>query len=165
MPMKTLVKNCPFCNKVYEQRSYAVWGRQPTDEDRWLFGTPFVLCPHCGKLFVDKDRQELAITGPRKQDTAVIGPASLRLALMGAILGVALLLARQTVLALIAFGVAAATLIADAALFPTRRKKLENERTASEKRLSDPEYIRALKRAGYVVPEKYLNKQTEEAST
>ncbi len=162
MPMKTLVKNCPFCKKVYEQRSYAVWGRQPTDKDKWLFGTPFVLCPHCGKLFVDKDRQELAITGPRKQDTAVIGPASVRIALMGAILGGVLLLARQTVLALIAFGVAAATLIADAALFPTRRRKLENERAASEKRLADPEYARALVRAGYDIPEKYLN---EEAST
>ena len=159
MAVKTLVKNCPFCKKVYEQRSYATWGRQPTDEDSWLFGTPLKLCPHCKKLFIDKDVQELAITGPRKQDTAIIGPASLRLAVMGAILGAALLIGRLTAFALIAFGVALATLIADAALYPARRKKLEVERQASEKRLSDPEYAAALKRAGYDIPERYLNKE------
>ena len=157
MRTNTLVKNCPFCNKVYEQRSYISWGKSPRDEDRWLFGAPLLLCPHCNRLFIDKDRQELAITGPRKQDTAVIGPASMRLGILGAALGAILLIPGQTALALIAFGVAAATLIADAALYPTRRRKLENERRASEKRLSDPEYARALKRAGYDVPEKYLN--------
>ena len=51
MAMKTLVKNCPFCKKVVEQRAYASWGRQPSEEDKWLFGTPLKLCPHCGKLF------------------------------------------------------------------------------------------------------------------
>lgn len=163
MPMKTLVKNCPFCKKTYEQRSYAVWGRQPTDEDRWLFGTPLLLCPNCGKLFIDKDRQELALTGPRKQDRAVIGPASLRIALMGAILGAVLLIARQTPLGLIAFTVALATLVADAALYPTRKRKLDNELAASRKRLSDPEYALALKRAGYDIPDRYLTKpQSEE---
>ena len=157
MRTKTLVKNCPFCRKVYEQRSYISWGKDPLDEERWLFGTPLVLCPNCGKLFIDKDRQELAITGPRRQDTAVIGPASIRLGLLGAVLGAIFLIAGQTALGLIALCVAAATLAADAALFPTRRRKLENERIASEKRLSDPEYALALKRAGYEIPEKYLN--------
>ena len=87
MAMKTLVKNCPFCKKVVEQRAYASWGRKPSEEDKWLFGTPLKLCPHCGKLYVDKDIQELAITGPRKQDTVFVGPASLRIALMGVALG------------------------------------------------------------------------------
>ena len=50
MAMKTLVKNCPFCKKVVEQRAYASWGRKPSEEDKWLFGTPLKLCPHCGKL-------------------------------------------------------------------------------------------------------------------
>ena len=162
MPMKNLVKNCPFCGKVVEQRAYATWGREARDEDRWLFGTPMLVCPHCGKLYVDRDRQELAITGPRKQDTLVIGPASLRLAALGAVLGAVLLIAGQTTFALIAFAVALATLVADAALYPTRRKKLENERVASEKRLSDPNYARALARAGYDVPERYLKNQIQE---
>ena len=159
MAMKTLVKNCPFCKKVVEQRAYASWGRNPSEQDKWLFGTPLRLCPHCGKLFVDKDRQELAITGPRKQDLAVIGPASLRLALMGVVLGALLLLGKLNVFAWIAFGVALATLIADAALYPTRRKKLEVERQASEKRLSDPRYAQALKNAGYDIPQRYLTRE------
>ena len=159
MPTKTLVKNCPFCKKVVEQRAYASWGRKPSEEDRWLFGTPLKLCPHCGKLYVDKDIQELAITGPRKQDTAFVGPASLRIALMGVVLGALLLIGRLTVFACIAFGVALATLVADAALYPTRQKKLAAERVASEKRLSDPDYARALKNAGYDIPDRYLKKE------
>lgn len=162
MRTRTLVKNCPLCGKVYEQRSYITWGREEKDEDRWLFGAPLRLCPHCGKLFIDKDMQELALTGPRRQDKAVIGPASLRLGILGVTLGALLLIPGQTALALIAFGVAAATLAADAALYPTRKRKLDNERKASEKRLSDPEYARALKRAGYDIPEKYLTNGKEE---
>ena len=150
MAMKTLVKNCPFCKKVVEQRAYASWGRKPSEEDKWLFGTPLRLCPHCGKLYVDKDIQELAITGPRKQDTAFVGPASLRIALMGVVLGALLLIGRLTVFACIAFGVALATLVADAALYPTRQKKLAAERVASEKRL---------KNAGYDIPDRYLKKE------
>ncbi|MBR2797991.1 MAG: hypothetical protein IKF98_06615 [Clostridia bacterium] len=159
MAMKTLVKNCPFCKKVVEQRAYASWGRQPSEQDKWLFGTPLRLCPHCGKLFIDKDIQELAITGPRRQDTAIVGQASLRLALMGVVLGALLLIGRLNVLAYIAFGVALVTVGADAALYPTRQKKLEAERLASEKRLSDPGYARALKNAGYDIPERYLTKE------
>ena len=159
MAIKTLVKNCPFCKKVVEQRAYASWGRKPSEEDKWLFGTPLKLCPHCGKLYIDKDMQELAITGPRKQDTVFVGPASLRIALMGVALGALLLIGRLTVFACIAFGVALATLVADAALYPTRQKKLAAERVASEKRLSDPDYARALKNAGYDIPDRYLKKE------
>ena len=159
MAMKTLVKNCPFCKKVVEQRAYTSWGRKPSEEDKWLFGTPLKLCPHCGKLYIDKDIQELAITGPRKQDMAVVGPASLRIALMGVVLGALLLIGRLTVFACIAFGVALATLVADAALYPTRQKKLAAERVASEKRLSDPDYAKALKNAGYDIPDRYLKKE------
>ena len=159
MAMKTLVKNCPFCKKVVEQRAYASWGRKPSEQDKWLFGTPLKLCPHCGKLFIDSDRQELAITEPRRQDMAVVSPASLRLALMGVVLGMLLLLGNLKVLAYIAFGVALATLVADAALYPTRQKKLEAERLASEQRLSDPDYARVLKNAGYDIPERYLKKE------
>ena len=162
MAVKTLVKNCPFCKKVVEQRTYASWGRTPSEQDKWLFGSPLRLCPHCGKLFIDKDRQELAITGPRKQDMAVVGPASLRLSLMGVVLGALLLIGKLYALAYIAFGVALATLVADAALYPTRQKKLEAERLASEKRLGDPKYAKALKNAGYAIPERYLEKEETE---
>ena len=90
---------------------------------------------------------------------AVVGPASLRLALMGVVLGALLLVTKLNVLAYIAFGVALATLVADAALYPTRQKKLAVEQVASEKRLSDPGYARALKKAGYDIPERYLKEE------
>jgi len=42
------------------------------------------MCPHCKQVFFDKDVQEIAITGMRKQDKALITPGSLKLAAMGA---------------------------------------------------------------------------------
>ena len=60
---------------------------------------------------------------------------SLRIALMGVVLGGLLLIGKLNTFAYIAFGVALLTLGAAAALSPTRQKKLANERLASEKRL------------------------------
>ncbi len=160
MPVKSLVKNCPYCRHVYEQRSYVAQSRTPADEDRWLFGSPMKMCPNCHKMFVDQDMQELAITRPRKRDTVLINASTVKIALIGAVLGAGLIfLAHQTELGLIAFGVALATVIADLALYPNRMKKLEREREASEKRLSNPDYARMLQKAGYHVPEKYLKQE------
>ena len=79
--------------------------------------------------------------------------------LVSLLLGALLLVGKLNVLAYIAFGVALATLVADAALYPTRQNKLAAERVASEKRLSDPGYARALKKAGYDIPERYLKEE------
>lgn len=158
MAIKTITKTCPFCGKVYEQRSFNVRSRKSelTAEDRWLFGTPMKLCPNCKKLFIDKDVQELAITGPRARDKALINPTSRTLTLMGLILGAILWFGGLKTLALIAVGVGVLCAAMDLALYPSRMKRLERERQASEKRLSDPDYARALKKAGYDIPERYL---------
>ena len=159
MAIKTITKTCPFCKKVYEQRSFNSRGKTVTDEERWLFGSPLRMCSHCKQLFFDKDVQELAITGPRKQDKALITPGSAKLALMGILLGVLMFVAKLTVFAIIAAAVGVLCGIADLCLYPTRMKKLEKERQASEKRLSDPKYARMLKNAGYDVPGKYLKEE------
>lgn len=164
MPMKTLVKNCPHCGKVCEQRAYMARGREGTDEDRWLFGTPLKLCPNCRELYIDRDMQEMAITPPRKRDTALVGASTLKIAGLGAILGTAMHLGKLHTLGWITWGVALATLAADLALYPTRMGKLKREKQASEQRLSDPKYALALKRAGYDVPERYLQEGQEEQS-
>lgn len=163
MAIKTITKTCPFCKKVYEQRSFNARGKVVTDEERWLFGSPLRMCPNCKQLFIDKDMQELAITGPRKQDSAIITPGSRKLALMGVILGVLMYVAGLHIFGYITGGVGVACGIADLAFYPTRLKKLERERQASEKRLSDPNYARMLKNAGYSIPEKYLNQESRQA--
>ena len=161
MAIKSITKTCPFCGKIYEQRNFNVRSRKSevTEQDRWVYGTPMKICPGCKKLFIDKDVQELAITELRRQDKALINPASRNLTLMGLILGALLYLGGLTVFAMIAAGVGVLCSVVDLALYPTRMKKLEREREASEKRLSDPNYARALKRAGYDIPEKYLKNE------
>ena len=162
MAIQSITKNCPFCGKIYEQRSFNTRRRgEVTDEDRWVFGSPMKICPGCKKLFIDRDVQELAITGTRKRDRALINPATRTLSLMGLILGGLLYLAKLKVFALIAAGVGVLCAAVDVALYPTRMKKLERERQASEKRLSNPDYARALKKAGYDIPERYLEKRGE----
>ena len=157
MAIKSITKTCPFCGKIYEQRSFNVRrGQEITNEDRWIFGTPMKICPGCKKLFIDKDVQELAITNPRKQDKALINPSTRTLTLMGIILGALLYFAGLPIFAIIAAGVGVLCAAVDIGLYPSRMKKLERERQASEKRLSDPDYARALKKAGYNIPEKYL---------
>lgn len=154
MAIRSITKKCPFCRKVYEQRSISIRGRQIAEEDKWLFGSPARVCPNCKRLFLDKDMQELAITSPRKRDKAIITEASCKIALMR--------LASQATLSYICGAFGALWALADLALYPVRMKKLARERQASEKRLSDPSYALMLKKAGYAVPEKYLHPTTEE---
>lgn len=156
MAYKTLTKCCPFCQKVYEQRTFISRGKTVTDEERWLFGSPLRMCPHCKRMFVDSDLQEMALTGPRKQDKAPLSPGVMKLALMGVTLGALMMVAGQYMLGYIAAGVGIVCAIVDLALYPTRMKKLEQEQKASQQRLSDPAYAQLLKNAGYPVPEQYL---------
>ena len=156
MASKRLTKTCPHCRKVYETRTVSAWGRQITAEDRWVFGMPLKSCPSCHRLFIDPDVQELALTEPRKKDKALVSGGSLRLAALGVALAAVLYAGGQRATALAIGGVAVLTVIADLALYPYRMKKLDREREASRQRLSDPAYAKALKDAGYKVPEAYL---------
>ena len=83
--------------------------------------------------------------------------AGLMLLPVGALVALLLVLLGQPTFAIVAAGVAVVYLMMDLALYPMRMNKLKKERAASEARLSDPEYARALKKAGIDVPEKYLN--------
>lgn len=156
MAVKTITKTCPFCKKVYEQRSFNARGKEVTEEERRVYGTPMKICPHCKRLFIDKDVQELAICGTCKRDKQLINPGTRTLALMGIILGALLFFGGATVFGYVAAGVGVLCAAVDVGLYPSRMKRLERERQASEKRLSDPDYARALKRAGYPVPDRYL---------
>lgn len=156
MAVKTITKACPFCNKIYEQRSFNARGKEITEEERRVYGTPLKICPNCKRLFIDKDVQELAISGSCKRDRQLINPGTRTLTLMGLILGALLYLGDAKPFACVAAGVGVLCAVVDVALYPSRMKRLERERQASEKRLSDPDYARALKKAGYTIPDKYL---------
>ena len=67
----------------------------------------------------------------------------------------------QPTFAIVAAAVAVVYLAMDLGMYPMRMGKLKKEREASEKRLSDPDYARALKRAGIDVPERYLKGESK----
>lgn len=156
MSMQHLTKKCPYCGRIYEQRSYGSVGRKPAPEDAWVYGSPMKLCGNCKRIFIDKDVKELAITELRKSDTAKITANTKMLLPMGALVAVLLYLLGQPTFAIVAAAVAVVYLAMDLGMYPMRMGKLKKERAASEKRLSDPDYARALKKAGIDVPERYL---------
>ena len=160
MSVQQITKKCPYCGRVYEQRACGGFGRKPLPEDVWVYGSPMKLCANCKRIFIDKDVKELAITELHKSDTAKITAPTRTLLPMGAILAVLMYAMGQTTFALIAAGVAVVYLAMDLGLYPMRMGKLRKEREASEKRLSDPDYARALKKAGIDVPERYLKKES-----
>ena len=160
MSVQQITKKCPYCGKVYEQRACGGFGRKPLPEDVWVYGSPMKLCANCKRIFIDKDVKELAITELRKSDTAKITANTMTLLPMGALVAVLLYLLGQSTFAIVAAAVAVVYLAMDLGMYPMRMGKLRTEREASEKRLSDPEYARALKQAGIDVPERYLKKES-----
>ena len=156
MSMQHLTKKCPYCGRIYEQRSYGSVGRKPAPEDAWVYGSPMKLCGNCKRIFIEMDVKELAITELRKSDTAKITANTKMLLPMGALVAVLLYLLGQPTFAIVAAAVAVVYLAMDLGMYPMRMGKLKKERAASEKRLSDPEYALALKKAGIDVPERYL---------
>ena len=160
MSMQHLTKKCPYCGRIYEQRSYGSVGRKPAPEDAWVYGSPMKLCANCKRIFIDMDVKELAITELRKSDTAKITANTKMLLPMGALVAVLLYVLGQPTFAIVAAAVAVVYLAMDLGMYPMRMGKLRKEREASEKRLSDPDYARALKKAGIDVPEKYLKSES-----
>ena len=161
MAVQQITKKCPYCQKIYEQRACGGFGRKSAPEDIWVFGSPMKLCSNCKRIFIDKDVKELAITPPRKADLAKVTASTRSLLVLGALVTLLLLLLGQRAFAWVAGAIALVYLLADLALYPVRMGKLRKERAASEARLSDPEYARALKKAGIDVPEKYLKDENE----
>ena len=156
MSMQHLTKKCPYCGRIYEQRSYGSVGRKPAPEDAWVYSSPMKLCGNCKRIFIDMDVKELAITELRKSDTAKITASTRTLLPMGALVALLLYVLGQPTFAIVAAAVAVVYLAMDLGMYPMRMGKLKKEREASEKRLSDPDYARALKKAGIDVPERYL---------
>ena len=161
MSMQHLTKKCPYCGRIYEQRSYGSVGRRPAPEDAWVYGSPMKLCGNCKRIFIDMDVKELAITELRKSDTAKITASTRTLLPMGALVALLLYVLGQPTFAIVAAAVAVVYLAMDLGMYPMRMGKLRKERAASEKRLSDPDYARALKKAGIDVPERYLKNESK----
>ena len=136
-------------------------------KDDYFYGSPIQTCPHCGRHYLDKHYHEPAVEGFQEIDTskkaalkevwfyvliaAVITVLNILSFVSGRIRPVLLILLAAT--AVLLFSSIGKTL---KVLTGVRKKELEMQLQASEKRLEKKEYALVLKELGYQVPEKYL---------
>ena len=143
------IKRCPHCNY-----------RLGTSRDLFpiKFQSPLKVCPKCHKNYIDKDCKELGLY----DETPIIAklPMSMEnIATMVIILTISIVFFKfgEVSIGRILMAVDVAWVAISFALWPQRKKKIEEEIQKSIVRLSNPSYAMALKSAGLSVPEKYLN--------
>ena len=151
-------KKCPHCHKTYE--SYSTYTKQYSKHS----GCPFLTCGHCGQVFVDTDIKEPALSPPEKNRITIVNcffgtfmPFGL-----GAIFSTMLAYNVEPVsIGLWIFAIALDLFyVGSVVYFLVKRdslnKELEQEYKESYERLQNPEYARALQKAGFDVPYCFL---------
>ena len=147
-----------------------------TTAKAYFYGSPIRQCPKCQTPYLDRHYHEIEIDGIRESD--LNGKQSLKLTLF-CLVGLVICIAgwiflknapgffiRKLPTVFVAgtlfFGICFIAMLIDALKIFTgaRKRQLEKERQASVKRLSDREYALKLQKAGYRVPEKYLQETT-----
>ena len=146
-------KYCPNCKYMY---------KRAVGTNNVLYGSPIQTCPVCHHQFIDTDYQEIAIVGVQNGDDKRITFTSALVFIIGGIL-----IAESIGVLVQGDGRAVWTLIIGLALvalplvkFFTHNQtlvELKEEKRASEKRLSNPEYIKQLMMIKYPVPKRYAD--------
>ena len=159
--MTHVYKKCPHCGHVYE--SYSTYG----NSRKIKHGIPFKTCLKCYKQFVDMDTIEPALEPLDDSRVSFLRFAVGYLYLLGflAITPILFLFAEDSqpyhrtiflilagLLVLYIFLVIYSYFTQDSAL-----KEIRNEYQQSLDRLNDREYARALDKAGFNVPNKFLH--------
>ena len=158
MAAKGIQNNCPYCGKTIRVKRYKA---------EHAYGSPVRACEHCGKTYIDRYYRELALEDPGSLDRRKITPKNIGMLLFGSLVIILagflfpeqkdlmikiLLMALGALLALSASWV----IITEYTTYGRRMQFFDEERAASEQRLSDPAYALKLKNAGFIVPERYL---------
>lgn len=145
--MTTKTKKCPHCYHAYViNDSYG----------SYYIGTPIRVCKNCGKNFIDKEFKELALTDVKPWDKLPVS-ANTAIAVIGVgIMAFAAFKSSWNWFAIILIAIALYLLISDIVGYNGKIQWIEEERRASIKRLSDPQYADFLKELGYDVPDKFL---------
>ena len=160
--MQYVTKKCPHCGHTY---TFMHAGSDTS------FGSPIMTCEKCGKLFIDKDRKEIAIEGITKEDIPVHSGNTIAAVMFLSIFEPVVLyylfydgidqywwLSIVLTLFLIFSWL---QYYAEKASYSTRLKEFEIAKMESEGRVSNVHYAMLLKNLGYDVPEKYLNSNCE----
>ena len=151
-------KKCPHCGKVYEY--YSTYTKQYRNHS----GSPFVTCKYCGESFIDKDIKEPALK-PYEGDLGILECFTFFLFPFG-VAGVFFLICAfnteeyfliSLIISILSLGGYLALTIHTIVSRKRITESLKKDYIESEKRLKNPLYAKALKEAGYQVPDKYLN--------
>ena len=144
-------KYCPNCKYMY---------KRAVGTNNVLYGSPIQTCPRCHHKFIDTDYQEIAIVGAQNgDDKRITFTSALVFLIGGGILAAgidALVRGEGGAIWEVIIGL---VLVALPLLKIFTHKQalevLEEERRLSEKRLSNPEYIKQLMMIKYPVPKRY----------
>lgn len=155
--MTYITKKCPYCNS-----SYSIMQPKGTG----FYGSPIRQCATCGKQFLDKDYREIAIDGVRPVDLKRVTTGTIILSVLGFLFGLLLVYCYfgetpsvwYLVGAAISIFISGYLVIGEIAGYSKRQAYLEMERKRSEIRLRDPDYVYALRKLGYYVPDSLLRK-------
>ncbi len=165
MKVNVTTINCPNCG--------AECSKNYGDKDAHIYGSPLRTCPKCGATYIDKRFHEIALEGAVYDD---IDPyqkknkkESLTMMLFGAALTVGTLLLSATGrIYPIAFAIGCFSLVIGlVSLIRTGKRSVKNKRAELEEelkrsslRLQNPQYLDALRLAGYDIPPDFTPKDT-----
>lgn len=144
-------KYCPHCHYMYAKA---------IGQNNVVYGSPIQTCPRCHYNFIDKDYHEIAIDGPLYGEDKRITFASVCVFVVGCLIiasAIDLLINKNSggIWELIIGVVVIALSLFKFFTHKQSLEVLEEERIASERRLSNPEYIKQLLEIKYPMPKRY----------
>lgn len=146
-----ITKRCPHCRTVYIRNM---------PQNMPLYGSPVRVCKTCNKTFIDKDFQELSITGmPSDYEYPDVGTTMFSLLIpiiLAAVFITKCIMKYSTtllVLSIISVSIIVIMLVIEFSpkSLSKTKQKYDQEYEASKKRMQDPEYVEILKKIGYPI--------------
>lgn len=137
-------KSCPYCNHKYT--FMAPRGK--------YYGSPFLTCAKCHQVFVDKDYVEIGLNYPEEYKPLRVNPISIIFLIGGSLFTWACIsVGGFGLVSYIGAAFGFFFVISDILDYKNRVSEYNDELCKSNERLSDPEYIFALKKIGCDVPQ------------
>ena len=145
-------KWCPHCKHPYIINE---------STNNKIYGSPFIVCKKCSNVFIDKDIREMALEGDAPVNTRKFSFIDIMMLIFGVLfIYCAFDSASDMFYLFIGGGIffffgGLYLLITDIKSFDKRRQDIYQEFLESSQRLSNPEYLQALKSIGVYLPPKY----------
>jgi len=136
---------CPHCKKIVES------GRGRTEQ----YGSPIRKCQHCGKTYVDNNYVEAAFFNEeqlKKRASSWKNYIWVAIGIWLLVVGIFEAIGEIITIAIVISGIGVFSIIYNYSYEPNNDKSLQEELEKSKERLSNPQYIITLYKAGSFVP-------------